>query len=530
MKVRALAIVAVALAGAVGTTFAEAHDRATCTSPWPSASRHSAGCSRFTTSASSAGPSPASIATTTASQPLRPVYNPRWDRDGDGIPNRYDRLYNPAWDRDGDGIPTATTGSTICAMIATVTASPTGSIGATTGAYATGLRPLTPGSGDRRSAAGPTPVWPGSSRARCPRRRPRVARLSTPIARAATMPNRARVARPLAALACLGLALLARQTLSPRKAAAPARPPAGSVAKPAVAAPTDASQTGLAARRRRDRQPLPVAGEELRLRGALGRDRRTPAAALVRADQPVQLASTAKLVTSLAAARPARPQHRWRTTAYSTAPGERRPAARRPGAQRRPGRPHRQRAAPLVRAAAPGRPADDLRQHRPRQRRPAARSRPEAGQGTEDERALDLPLDARTYNQGKLVVSVRPTSGERAAVSVKPRPANVLVVNDVLMGGACSAWAAWKRPEEIKSGPALQLWVRGRWKADCPARTSPTSGRRRRAAAARPGATTAPPIPAPRMVAELFAETGGSLRGIVIERDAAAPRPRQARR
>ena len=29
----------------------------------------------------------------------------RWDTDGDGIPNRYDRLYNPAWDRDGDGIP-----------------------------------------------------------------------------------------------------------------------------------------------------------------------------------------------------------------------------------------------------------------------------------------------------------------------------------------------------------------------------------------------------------------------------------------
>jgi hypothetical protein len=29
----------------------------------------------------------------------------RWDRDGDGIPNRYDHLYNPVWDRDGDGIP-----------------------------------------------------------------------------------------------------------------------------------------------------------------------------------------------------------------------------------------------------------------------------------------------------------------------------------------------------------------------------------------------------------------------------------------
>jgi hypothetical protein len=29
----------------------------------------------------------------------------RWDADGDGVPNRYDRVYNPRWDRDGDGIP-----------------------------------------------------------------------------------------------------------------------------------------------------------------------------------------------------------------------------------------------------------------------------------------------------------------------------------------------------------------------------------------------------------------------------------------
>jgi hypothetical protein len=33
------------------------------------------------------------------------VYNPRWDVDGDGIPNRYDRVNTPRWDRDGDGIP-----------------------------------------------------------------------------------------------------------------------------------------------------------------------------------------------------------------------------------------------------------------------------------------------------------------------------------------------------------------------------------------------------------------------------------------
>ncbi|MGL6112573.1 MAG: hypothetical protein ACRC2B_20960 [Rubrivivax sp.] len=36
-----------------------------------------------------------------------PVYQQptRWDQDGDGIPNRYDRVYNPRWDHDGDGIP-----------------------------------------------------------------------------------------------------------------------------------------------------------------------------------------------------------------------------------------------------------------------------------------------------------------------------------------------------------------------------------------------------------------------------------------
>ena len=33
-------------------------------------------------------------------------HQPRhWDRDGDGIPNRYDHRYTPRWDRDGDGVP-----------------------------------------------------------------------------------------------------------------------------------------------------------------------------------------------------------------------------------------------------------------------------------------------------------------------------------------------------------------------------------------------------------------------------------------
>ena len=33
-------------------------------------------------------------------------YGRGWhDRDGDGIPNRFDHRYNPRWDRDGDGLP-----------------------------------------------------------------------------------------------------------------------------------------------------------------------------------------------------------------------------------------------------------------------------------------------------------------------------------------------------------------------------------------------------------------------------------------
>ena len=86
MKVRALAIVAVALAGAVGAGFAEARDNV-----------------QFSVTVGQPG-------YVGWSQPAPVVrgygyHQPtRFDRDGDGIANRYDRLYNPVWDRDGDGI------------------------------------------------------------------------------------------------------------------------------------------------------------------------------------------------------------------------------------------------------------------------------------------------------------------------------------------------------------------------------------------------------------------------------------------
>ena len=103
MNVRTLAIAAVALAGAVGTTFAEARDRSDV---------------QFSVQIGQ----PAYGGWVQPAPVVRPawgydrdhdgipnrydrVYNPRWDRDGDGIPNRYDRVYNPRWDRDGDGVP-----------------------------------------------------------------------------------------------------------------------------------------------------------------------------------------------------------------------------------------------------------------------------------------------------------------------------------------------------------------------------------------------------------------------------------------
>jgi hypothetical protein len=50
-------------------------------------------------------PAPVYVQPPPLSRPHGYHHPSRWDADGDGIPNRYDRLYNPAWDRDGDGIP-----------------------------------------------------------------------------------------------------------------------------------------------------------------------------------------------------------------------------------------------------------------------------------------------------------------------------------------------------------------------------------------------------------------------------------------
>jgi D-alanyl-D-alanine carboxypeptidase/D-alanyl-D-alanine-endopeptidase (penicillin-binding protein 4) len=114
-----------------------------------------------------------------------------------------------------------------------------------------------------------------------------------------------------------------------------------------------------------------------------------------------------------------------------------------------------------------------------------------------------------------LTVSVRPARGTRAQVSLRPRPPGVVVVNDVFMGGACSAWAQWSNT----GGGGAQLWVRGQWSASCGSQDIASV---RAPAGLRPAAAIAPPasaISTPALVAALWTETGGRLGGRVVERE-----------
>jgi D-alanyl-D-alanine carboxypeptidase/D-alanyl-D-alanine-endopeptidase (penicillin-binding protein 4) len=248
------------------------------------------------------------------------------------------------------------------------------------------------------------------------------------------------------------------------------------------------------------------------------------------AEQPFLLASTTKVVTALAALDLLGPGHRWRTTAYATGPVS---AGRLAGDL-------------VIVGGAVGLTGNELRRWFQQMRDEGLQTiagnivlddvallhelDPKQAPTTQAERAPDAPLDAATYNLGKLLVSVKPGAGDRAVVTVKPAPANVRVVNDVFMGGGCAAWARWKSADEIGSGPPLQLWVRGRWRADCSAEDiaylAPPAGAR---LAPELGAGAgAQPIASPRLVAELWAEAGGALHGRVVARDAPA-RPRAAR-
>jgi D-alanyl-D-alanine carboxypeptidase/D-alanyl-D-alanine-endopeptidase (penicillin-binding protein 4) len=240
------------------------------------------------------------------------------------------------------------------------------------------------------------------------------------------------------------------------------------------------------------------------------------------ADQPFLLASTTKLVTSLAALDLLGSDHRWQTRAVATGPMV---GGRLAGNL-------------VIRGGDVGLTAGELRRWFADMRAEGLEQidgnivldhvallherDPAQARTTAEERQADLPAEARAYNHGKLLVTVEPTGGERARVRLSPAPANVVLVNDVQMGGGCAAWARWRSAAETGRGAPLQLWVRGRWSAEC--------GRDDIAWVAAPdGVRLAPrlgaapvPIPAPKLVAELWSEAGGRLRGRVVETAAAA--------
>ncbi|MEO6031341.1 MAG: D-alanyl-D-alanine carboxypeptidase [Burkholderiaceae bacterium] len=250
------------------------------------------------------------------------------------------------------------------------------------------------------------------------------------------------------------------------------------------------------------------------------------------AERPFLLASTTKLVTSLAALDLLGQGRRWRTEAHATGPVA---DGRLVGNL-------------VIVGGELGLTAPELRRWFTQMRAEGLvevvgdivlndvalldEAEPAQALATAQELRDDLPPAARAYNAGKLLVSIQPAPGTRAAVTLQPRPANVHIDNDVSMGGeGCAAWARWKSPAEARGGPPLQLWVRGHWGEGCGrediAYVRPHSDLR---FAPELGAAPALAVSTPRMVAALWAETGGRLRGRVVEVEDAASAPRRAGR
>jgi D-alanyl-D-alanine carboxypeptidase/D-alanyl-D-alanine-endopeptidase (penicillin-binding protein 4) len=107
--------------------------------------------------------------------------------------------------------------------------------------------------------------------------------------------------------------------------------------------------------------------------------------------------------------------------------------------------------------------------------------------------------DAMTLDEGQLDVLVQPARGPRAVVLLKPALSDVRLDNRVTMGGGCSASPSWRNDRDGRASVVVQ----GSWGASCGTRTvsfvpPPDSGIAARA------------LPA------MWAATGGVLRGKVV--------------
>jgi len=143
---------------------------------------------------------------------------------------------------------------------------------------------------------------------------------------------------------------------------------------------------------------------------------------------------------------------------------------------------------------------------------------------------------ARQFNAGTMLLSIEAGSGDRARISLVPQPLGVQVVNDVMMaGGPCDAWAAWSS-DSVRGNGAPQLLVRGRWDVNCPkeyvAYVHPLPGMKfmPNTAPRESARTGGAPVELSKsaQVARLWVESGGTLHGRVIEGTAPAPSTRTA--
>lgn len=263
--------------------------------------------------------------------------------------------------------------------------------------------------------------------------------------------------------------------------------------------------------------------------------------AALNAEQPFVMASTTKLVTSLAALDLLGPDYRWRTRAFATGPLEGGrlagdlvivggSAGLTPGELSRWFKQMRREGLTEVTGFIVLERVALLRESNNWRELLEANAVPQS-----QAVAVALaPPPATAYGNrgapGSLVVAVAPSTGTRAILTLSPRPAGITVVNDVVMGEGCVAWAVWESSDESGAG-APQLVVRGQWDSSC--------GKRVVASVRAPASVTLAPAPqemptlrlpvmavparavpaVPLIVAGLWKSAGGRLGGRVIETD-----------
>ena len=266
-----------------------------------------------------------------------------------------------------------------------------------------------------------------------------------------------------------------------------------------------------------------------------------PAAAALNAEQAFLMASTTKVVTSLAALDLLGPSYRWRTRAFATGPvrtgrlagdlvivGS--SAGITPGELQRWFKQMRGEGLTEIAGNIVMERVAFLHESNEWREAVEVRSVPVPPPVSESQPA---PMTAylRRGAPGSLTVTVAPSRGPRAIVTVSPRPASATVVNDVAMGEGCVAYAVWETPDD---GGTPQLTVRGSWDASCgrrdvasvraPASVRLVAGPSADAPQAMPSlrlpdmAPPAPPLPAtPQIVAGLWRNAGGRITGRVVE-------------